>query len=177
MTAFVVSWGIFLGGPTAQGRTRTSERCGVDQQQPAQRTFAHSDGKHGWREFANSKEVPELELDSGEAALLWMGHDGNTLVRMEEPGEDFAAYTDYCFDKAGTLVQLGFELRTAWGWGYRLEGRIVKGRVTNRISEFFNSKSDGRIPKPEQADDIADALKPRLYLKESQLPFFKILHR
>jgi hypothetical protein len=119
--------------------------------------------------------VPELELGFGESASLWAGQDGHLLIRTEEPGEDFAAYTDYCFNNAGDLVQLRFELRTAWGWGYRQEGSVERNAIAGRASEFFSTVTGDRIPKPQQADDIADALKPHLYLLKTQLPFSRLL--
>jgi hypothetical protein len=159
------------------GKNATAQRCGVDQDEPAQRIFADPDGKHGWREFQQITDVPELELGFGESARLWAGGDGNLLIRAEEPGEDFAAYTDYCFNKAGQLVQIRFELRTAWGWGYRQEGPIAKGSIVAQTSEFFSTKTGESITKPDQAADVADALRPHLYLLKSQLPFSKLLSR
>jgi len=153
--------------PTAQG-------CGVDQHQSAQRILANPDGKQGWREYQSVKDVPELQNNAGEFALLWSGHKGSSLVRTQQPGEDFAAYTDYCFDSTGQLLQLRFELRTAWGWGYREEGAIRKGLLVPVTSEFFDTKTNMHIVKPQEAADITDALKPRLYLRESQLPFYRL---
>ena len=150
------------------GKNATAQRCGVDQDEPAQRIFADPDGL---------TDVPELELGFGESARLWAGGDGNLLIRAEEPGEDFAAYTDYCFNKAGQLVQIRFELRTAWGWGYRQEGPIAKGSIIAQTSEFFSTKTGESITKPDQAADVADALRPHLYLLKSQLPFSKLLSR
>jgi hypothetical protein len=169
----ILSIGPLTGARAAQ--SPTGQRCGIDQHQPAQRIFANPDGKHGWREYRSVKDVPELENNAGEFALLWTGHSGSILISTQEPGEDFAANTDYCFDSTGQLVQLRFQLRTAWGWGYREEGAIRKGLLVPETPEFVDTKTDVHIAKPEQAADIADALKPRLYLRESQLPFCRLL--
>lgn len=104
-----------------------AQRCGIDDQQPAYRLFAKPGGEHGWREYRSVKDVPELQLEVGQFVSFWEGVDGKDFIKLEEPGEDFAAYTSYCFDKAGRLVALGFELRTAWGWGYREEGPVLNG--------------------------------------------------
>jgi hypothetical protein len=165
-----------VSGETRATPNATAQKCGVDQSQPPQRIFANPDGKR-WREYPNVKDVPELELDSGGFARLWSSRDGNILVSTQEPGEDFAAYTDYCFDSAGQLSGLKFQLRTAWGWGYREEGAIRKGMLAPEVSEFFDTKTESRIARPEQAADIPDALKPRLYLQKSHLPFFKLLSK
>jgi hypothetical protein len=157
------------------GKNATARRCGVDQDRPAQRIFAAPDGKHGWREYRHLTDVPELELEFGESARWWAGRGGNFLIRTEEPGENFAAYTDYCFNKAGQLVQIRFELRTTSGWGYEQEGPIAKGSVMPQTSEFFSTKTGKSITKPDQAMDGAEALRPHLYLLKSQLPFSKLL--
>jgi hypothetical protein len=156
-------------------KSSTALRCGVDPEQPASRIFADPDGKHGWREYRNVKDVPELELGMGQFARLWTETHGMALVRLEEPGDDFGVYTDYCFDKDGQLVALKFSLRTAWGWGYREEGPVTNGELTPQMSEFFDTSSEAPIKRPEQADDIPDALKPSLYVRKSRLPFAKLL--
>ena len=156
-------------------QSSTALRCGVDPEQLAARIFANPDGKHGWREFRNVKDVPVLELGIGQLARLWTETHGMALIRLEEPGEDFAAYTDYCFDKDGRLVALKFTLRTAWGWGYREEGPVANGELTPQMSEFFDTGNEAPVKRPEQADDIPDALKPQLFNRKSRLPFAKLL--
>jgi hypothetical protein len=175
-------WASVLGlifsvfGADANAAQRWSTKiCGVDQSRPAERIFAEPDSKHNWREYRGFKEVPELENDFGEFAQLWTSHDGNVLISVQAPGEDFASYTDYCFGSKGELTELRFQLRTAWGWGYRVEGPVLNGKLAPKKSEFFNTKTEMPITKPEQADDIPDALKPMVYLREVQLPFSKLL--
>jgi hypothetical protein len=158
------------------GLNATWQRCGVDQKQTPQRVFANPDGKVGWQEYRTLKEIPELSNDAGEYAGLLTGRDGDSLIITEWPGEDFDAFTDYCFDKNGHLLQMRFELRTAWGWGFREEGPIVKGKISSASSEFFDTKTEKVIPKPgENADEVLGAVKPDLYTRKSQLPFFALL--
>lgn len=162
---------------SATTQSLTAQRCGVDQNQPPQRIFADPDGKQGWREYRSVKDLPELQNDAGEFAGLWAGRDGRVLVSTQEPGEDFASYTDYCFDSTGQLVQLRFQLRTAWGWGYQEEGPIRSGILTSKKTKFFDTKTEMPIIRPGQAADIPEALKPRLYIRKSKLPFFKLLSK
>jgi hypothetical protein len=61
------------------------------------------------------------------------------------------------------------------GWGYRQEGPILNGTLANQTGEFFSTKTEQSIPKPDDWDAIPDALKPHLYLRESKLPFSKLL--
>jgi len=164
-----------LSTSSSAGQSATAQQCGVDQQQQAQRFFADPYGKNDWIEYRSIDAVPQLSSDGGILARLWAGTNGDVLFRLEEPGEDFAAYTDYCFDSKGQLVQLRFELRTAWGWGFRKEGSVLKGILTPRMSEFFSTKTDMPVKRPKQADDIAQALKPKLYSRQAQLPFFKLV--
>jgi hypothetical protein len=156
-------------------KSATAVRCGIDPEQSAARIFANPDGKHGWREYRNVKDVPELELGIGQFARLWTEPHGMTLIRLEEPGEDFATYTDYCFDKDGQLIALKFALRTAWGWGYWEEGSVTNGQLTPQMQEFFDTTNEAPVKRPEQADDIPDALKPHLYARKSRLPFARLL--
>ncbi len=153
------------------------ETCGISRTQPAERIFANSDRKHSWREYRSIKEVPELENDSGEFVQLWASHDGNVLITIQAPGEDFASYTNYCFDSRGQLIQLTFQLRTAWGWGYRVEGFVSNGRYAQKTSEFFSTQTEKPISKPDQANSVPGALKPRILMREAQLPFFKLLSK
>jgi hypothetical protein len=154
---------------------RTAEQCGVDIEQPALKVFANFDGVEGWREYKNVKEIPPLSPGFGSAAFYWTGHNGNSLIQLQEPSEDFSAYTHYCFDRSGHLTRLRYELRTAWGWGFREEGLIKKGNFQVETSEFFDTKTEQPIHKPEMADEIPEALKPRLYLIKSKLPFSRLL--
>jgi hypothetical protein len=155
----------------------TAQQCGVEQDRPAQRIFADPDGEHGWSEYRSVKDVPELQLGFGQLARFWAGSDGKALIRLEEPGEDFNAYTDYCFSKTGHLLYLRFELRTAWGWGFREEGPIVNGTLRPQTSEFFNTKDELPVTRPEQADEVPDALSPHLYARTSRLPFAKLFSK
>ena len=166
-----------LSTRTIAGQTATAQVCGADQGQQPQRYFADSDGKNIWREYRSIDAVPQLSNDGGEIALLWAGGNGDVLVGTKEPGEDFAIFTDYCFDSNGRLIQLRFEVRTAWGWGYRKECPVLHGTLTPKISEFFDTTTEARGAKPQQAADIPQALKPKLYLRKSQLPFSKLLSK
>src|SRR5579863_6550322 len=75
--------------------------CGVDFQKPAHRVFADATGKGRWIEYRSVADAPDVNLDDGAIARTWAGSDGNTLVRIEKPGDDSSIYTDYCYDKGG----------------------------------------------------------------------------
>lgn len=154
-----------------------AERCGIDEEKPAQKVFADPDGKHGWHEYRNVKDIPELELGLGQFAAYSTSPEGMALIKLQGPGEDFYAYTDYCFNKAGRLVALRFELRTAWGWGFLEDGSISGGVLRARTSLFFDTENEATIPRPDQAGSIPEALRPQLYPQESALPFVKLLPR
>jgi hypothetical protein len=156
--------------------TQTAEHCGANQDEKATRFFADSDA-HGWHEYRDIKSIPEVQLNVGSTARLWPGSNGNSLLNIEEPGEDFNVYTDYCFDKTGHLLYLRYVLRTAWGWGFREEGPFSNGKLEPEIAEFFATETGKPVKKPEQADEIPDAQSPHLYLTKSQLPFYKLLSK
>jgi hypothetical protein len=162
----------------AASKNGTWQRCGVEQNQMPQRVFADPQGKGNWKEYRTLKEVPELTNDAGAYAGFLSGSDGNSLIITQEPGEDFTAYTDYCFEKNGRLLQLRFELRTAWGWEFREEGSIVNGHFSSRSVEFFDTKTEKMVPKPgDDANEVLANVKPNLYSQKSRLPFFKLLSR
>jgi hypothetical protein len=163
--------------PSVAGESIAAQRCGVDTQAPSRRFFANPNGKLGWREYRSVREVPELEPGMGQFAALLPGPDGHVLIRLEEPGENFAPYSTYCFDKTGKLVAVSFELQTVWGWGYREEGSVANGSFVRQSSEFFRIGNDEPIVKPERANDVGDALKPRLYAQTSRLPFARLLRQ
>lgn len=149
--------------------------CGMDPSSPAAAIFATVDNPRVWREYPDSGAIPLLS-DGGETAQVWIGRNGDVLVRTVEPGEDFWRFTDYCFDSRAAAVRLRFQLRTAWGRGYRLEGPVVSEVVQPDHATYFSTQNEKPVPKPAEADDISEALKPTLYATESQLPFVQLLN-
>jgi hypothetical protein len=154
-----------------------AQRCGAHDDRPAARIFASPEEGKGWREYHDIKRIPDLQLSYGIASRVWPGPDGNIFVKLEEPSEDFSAYTAYCFDGAGHLIYLGYELRTAWGWGFREQGSFANNRLNVEKPEFFSIEIGQTIAKPEQAADVPDALKPRIFPTKAALPFFNLLSR
>jgi hypothetical protein len=159
----------------AVGRTQTAARCGVNQDEPPKRVFADPEGKR-WQEYKTIKNVPEIQLAAGTAAFLWSSNDGNTLIAVEEPSEDSTVYTDYCFDRAGHLIQLRFLFHSIRGWEYCQEGRVTNRKFKAEISDFSDSRTKQRIKRPDE-DEVPEDLKPHLYLNRRQLPFYKLLSK
>jgi hypothetical protein len=164
-----------MSSAAATVTTQTARDCGVGEEQQPLKSFANFNGDDGWREYKSAEDIPTLTLGTGAAAFYWPGHDGRFLVTLQEPGEDFGAYTHFCFDRSGHLTAIHFELRTAWGWGFREEGLIKQGKLVVKTSEYFETKNDQPIERPEMADEIPEALKPTLYLVKSKLPFANLL--
>ncbi len=158
----------FLAVPVASAATACDVKAVVPK---SARTWAKTGDQEAWQEFRSIEAVPALDPDGGVSAQLWRDKTGSSSVYMVEPGEDFWTYTRYCFDKTGQLERVGFEVRTAWGWGYRMEGQVIKGTLRSDSAEFFSTGDQRPIPKPEGASDISEALKPRLYLTMRKLPF------
>jgi hypothetical protein len=166
---------IAFGASAATEKNSAALRCGVDAGKAAQRFFADPNGQNAWREYRSLKDVPDTKPGFGRIARLWAGSRNGVLIRLEEANDDFGSSTDYCFDRTGRLVTLRFELRTAWGWGFREEGPVVNGAVAPRVSQFFSTNNEAPIARPEQADDVAEALRPDVYVRESRLPFARLL--
>jgi hypothetical protein len=165
---------VFITSITAS-QNLAAEHCSVNLNRPPRRIVAYIDDKLGWREDQRVEDIPEVALGSGVYSYLWADPNGLLLIRIVEPTEDFAVYSDYCFDRSGRLVHLKFELRTAWGWAYREESAVSRGLSAPETSEFFSTATEQHTVRPEMAVDISESLKPRLYLRESQLPVCKLL--
>lgn len=142
---------------------------------PDARTFAALSAQKQWHEYGNVKGISELETNGGESAQFWRENDGGSSVYLVEPGEDFWTFTRYCFDGAGQLRQVSFEVRTAWGWAYGLEGSVVESVLRLDSTQFFNIKTGKQIPRPDGASDVSNALVPVLYLSIAKLPFAQLL--
>ncbi|HTW78729.1 MAG TPA: hypothetical protein VME23_04190 [Terracidiphilus sp.] len=154
-----------------------SAPCDMNPAGPAQRVFAQEDSKHAWAEFRNIESVPSLDLESGISAEVWNEADVAILVRTVQPGEDFWIYTEYCFAENGPLVYCDLEVRTAWGWGYHTGGPIADGRFHSANERFFDTKKNQSIPKPHDADDISDSLRPTIYADTGRLPFWELIEK
>ncbi|HTX75579.1 MAG TPA: hypothetical protein VMD29_05175 [Terracidiphilus sp.] len=173
---------IFCALSTGFAQTRTpqeivEQKCGVELREPAQRVFAKVDDKQPWKEFGRVADVPELSLGFGTSAEMWSGRNHGLLIRTEEPGEDFDANTEYCFGQGGKLVQVAYEIRTAWGWGFRMNGNVLNGALHTDSKVYFNTETGKRMLRPEGADDIREALRPSLFLTVNQLPFSQLLSK
>jgi hypothetical protein len=161
-----------------QGKTPLAgdaQHCEIHSARPARQVFAKVDDRQPWTQYKRVEGIPELSLGFGTSAETWTGPDGALLVRTEDPGEDFNAYTDYCFNKTGELVHIDYQLRTAWDWGFRMAGLVMDGTLHTNRRAFFSTESEKPIPRPKGADDIPDALNPVLYRTLSKLPFAHLL--
>lgn len=152
--------------------------CLSDLNQSFERTFANPDLK-GWKEYSNPKEVPPLNLENGEQAfMVTVNSSGKKYVRSVAYGEDSATYQSYCYDQAGVLRSLSFEMRTAWGWGYEEQKAFgVSGITVQHKKRFFDTASNRAITRPRQADDVPNFLKPEIYSSFNTLPFIAIFKK
>jgi hypothetical protein len=152
--------------------------CGVEDARPPQQVFADPDSKQRWSEYPGVMDVPDLPNDSeANYAASWTGSEGKVLIMMQGDGEDFGSYTHYCFGKTGELLSLKFELRTAWGWGFREEGPVHNGVLKANVAEFFETTNEKRIRRPRDASAIPEALKPTIYKQLRRLPFANLIQK
>lgn len=154
----------------------TAEKCGVDFNKPATRVFVDATAKEPWTEIRDIRTLPDVNLnDGGRVARVWKGTDGNVLVFVEEPGEDFDIASEYCFDKDGAISRIRFQVKTAWRWGFREEGLVKDGAIVAETNEFFDMDNGEKVPKPSGANEIPETLKPKVYTKITELPFAKLM--
>jgi hypothetical protein len=152
--------------------------CSVKDKLPASaRVFAKTNGDSTWSEYRSLAEVPQVVLDSGMTAQFVQHKKSNPSVTMVAPGEDFWLYTRYCYDDAGQLAGLSFELRTSLGWGYRTDGEVAGGTFAASSQEFFRTKDGKAIEKPVGVSGAPSNLKPTLYASVGDLPFAPLLKK
>jgi hypothetical protein len=150
--------------------------CSLKVSMPAgARTFARVNNQSDWQEYPSLDAVPELSIASGMSAQFWRPRHGTQMVTVEEPRQDFEIETKYCFDEVGELETVSFEIRTALGWGHRVEGTVKGGVFKERSSEFFRLKDGKTIPQPDWVSEVPQGLEPKLFTSVSKLPFAGLL--
>jgi hypothetical protein len=150
--------------------------CSLKVRMPAgTRTFAKINNQSDWQEYQSLDAVPELSFASGMSAQVWRPRHGTQSVTLTEPGQDFEIETRYCFDEVGELESVSFEIRTALGWGHRVEGTVRGGLFNQSSSEFFRLKDGKTTPQPNFVAGVPQALEPKLYSSVSKLPFAGLL--
>lgn len=150
--------------------------CDVMAQVPASaRVFAKPSGDGAWREYRTLESVPDPAGPGAEIAQYSTDANGAPSVYILGFDKDDRIYARYCFDSGNKLGSIGFLVDTRWGWGFRLNGPVVQGAIQVQSSDFFDDSSGATIAKPANADDIAAALKPTLYLETGKLPFATLL--
>jgi hypothetical protein len=163
---------------SAQSQSNTSmrkitlARCASGFNQTAERVFANS-GSKTWKEYEKVEDVPPLGLDDDEQMFAVSANNhGIKRVRLIQHNEDASMLYTYCFGPAGSLGSLRYELRTDWGWGYAEERMLgPSGEIVQRTTRFFDTASNQKIPRPRQADDVPNFLKPTIYRSFDSLPF------
>jgi hypothetical protein len=153
-------------------------KCDPARDQAPERIFANA-GLKSWQEYATVEAVPPLSRDDHEQMfVVSLNSSGQKHVYLVEYNEDASISHTYCYDKAGTLRTLSYEIRTDWGWGYS-EERVLgsTGGILRRNKRFFDTESNETIPRPRQADDVPDFLKPEVYSSFNTLPFIAIFNK
>jgi hypothetical protein len=177
--------GLLLMDPFVFGQGKTSSpkfklslaaHCAPDLDRAAERIFANPGGKE-WKEYAAMKQVPRLDGNNREVTMtVKASSSGKHYVRTIEYGEDSAHYEGNCYDEAGTLRSMHYEMRTAWGWGYEdIRGFDGAGKLRVHTIRYFNTSNHAKIGRPSQADDVPDFLKPTIYRSFDSLPFIPTL--
>jgi len=153
-----------------------AQACSLKVKAPTKaRTFATTGDQSDWQEYRGLDMIPELSSARGMSARFWQHKHGTPSVIIEEPGQDFQIVTRYCFDEEGQLKSVGFEIRTALGWGHREEGTVLGGVFYESSSEFFRLKDGKTTPQPDFVGGVPPSLQPKLYLSVSELPFAGLL--
>ncbi len=139
------------------------------------RIFANSGDQGLWREYRTLDDAPALNMKGDMLGEFWQVNKKIRSAYLVERGQNFTISTRYCFDEAGNLDGVGFEIETALGWGHRMEGSVSGGAFLATTSEFFNLSNGKKVPRPGGVESVPRALQPVLYLNQSELPFASLL--
>src|SRR5262249_36734702 len=137
------------------------------------RVFSDNSKKR-WKEFPTPKQVPENQEWSA-IAYVWTKAGSPAMIDVEGIGEDFADSTYYCFNASGDLTSSSHEFRTAWDWGLAEDMSFDRAEKKTAKSHFFSTKDHKEIARPDGADDVAEAMKVKMYQRLSVVPFFTLL--
>jgi hypothetical protein len=147
-------------------------QCDTARDHAPKHIFANP-GLKSWQEYATVEAVPPLSRDDHEQMFVVSLNSSDLKhVYLVEYNEDASISHTYCYDKAGSLRTMNYEIRTDWGWGYS-EERVLgpTGGILRRSKRFFDTESNETIPRPRQADDVPDFLKATIYSSFNSLPF------
>ena len=139
------------------------------------RVFAKVSDEGSWNEYRSFDQVPKLEPVSGKYALYWHPKKNAPSVYIVELQQGFYIQTRYCYDSGGQLQGVDLEIGSNLGWGHRQEGAVAKDGFDASKAEFFRTVDGKEIGQPFGPSDPPRALKPKLYMKISDLPFASLL--
>jgi|GEM_PF-3349740 hypothetical protein len=153
-----------------------ASQCGIDFDKATLHIFINSFSK-GLKEYSDDKNPPKPGPNEESEFIVRSDPSGKHYVRTFSPGDDFDHYQDDCFTESGKVQLLHYELRTAWGWGYE-ETRVfdLSGKILNKSSRFFDTRSEKTIQPPERAKEVPDALKPEVHSDFNDMPFTSYLN-
>ncbi len=150
--------------------------CSADAPVPlSARVFAKVSDQGSWNEYRSFDQVPKLEPQSGMYALYWHPKKKAASVYVVELAQSFYIQTRYCYNSEGQLEGVDYEIGSHLGWGHRQEGNVAGDGFDRTKAEFFSTMDGKGIGKPFGPSDPPRALKPKLYLKMSDLPFASFL--
>jgi hypothetical protein len=113
----------------------------------------------------HSEPIPDG--DETEVATIKAGKETLVVIDSDTAG-DILTHEELCYGGSGRLIRSTYEVRTAWGWGYREEAPEA----------YFVRLSDGhRIPVPNDPMDGAELAKHPPYKRISALPFAALINK
>jgi hypothetical protein len=180
VTGFILSSSV-LAGASFQKTVNDAKqenwalRCGNGPNQSLAGMFANP--HHQWQKYSSVEDIPQLNGDDGEIAFAVKDLETGKAVCMIADGEDYSSFQESQFSRAGELKSIHYEMRTAWGWGVAESCSFVGGAIFRRTIRFFDTESGRTIPRPRQADDVPNFLKPEIYSSFNTLPFIAIFNK
>jgi hypothetical protein len=147
-------------------------QCGPGLDQAPKRVFANT-GKQGWEEQTGAKPAHHDAVSmSGPTFEVFTSSAGRHFVRALNYGTGSATFQTSCYNEAGKLQSMHYEMRTGQGWGYQdIRQFGAQGKLLSHKTGFFDTADHKQVERPPEADSFPDFTKPAIYPSFDALPF------
>jgi hypothetical protein len=148
--------------------------CGLSLPSSTHRIFG-SGNQATWVEYTSAEKIPE-DPDSASVAQIFQGKTATLVILDSSAAGDLASTTYCCFNADAALRNLRHDLWTAWGWSYSQIAEIKNGTRKTLHSQFRSTNGGQIIARPDQANDVAEWVSPKIYEHTTDLPFASLLN-
>jgi hypothetical protein len=147
-------------------------QCGKGLEQATKRIFSSS-GAQGWEERSGAKPAHHDAVSmGGQTFEVFSNPAGRHFVRAVNYGSGSSTFQTNCYNEAGKLQAMHYEMRTGQGWGYEdIRQFSAQGKLLSHKTSFFDTADHKQMKRPPEADSFPDFTKPAIYPSFDALPF------